>query len=212
MMNGWIHAPAARCASGLALAVAILAAGCTREMHDQPRVDALEGSDFFHDGKGTRLPVEGTVARGDIFVDDPFFSGKLNGRPVDGIPDDPRSDQPFKLTEGFLERGRDRFDAFCSHCHGRLGYGDGMVVRRGFRVPPSLHEPRLRDETPPGYFYDVISNGFRTMPAQRSRIAPADRWAVVAYIRVLQTSQHVPLDEAPADIREKFVARPRDHE
>lgn len=179
-------------------------AGCTQEMVDQPRYEVYEASDIFADGASVRPPVEDTVARGELCRDDPYYTGLRDGQLVEEIPADPRTSEPFTLTREVLQRGRERFEIYCSHCHGRTGYGDGMVVRRGFRQPPSFHDPRLRDETPPGHFFDVISNGFRVMPQQGSRIAPADRWAIVAYIRVLQQSQHVKLADAPAEIRDKF--------
>jgi hypothetical protein len=186
------------------LLLLLTAFGCTQEMYDQPRHEPLEASDFFEDGKSARQAVEGTVARGQLWLDDRFFTGESDGEAVQEIPPDPRLSTPFHVTRETLERGRQRFNIFCAMCHGRAGYGDGIIVRRGFRKPPSLHEPRLREETPAGHYFRVITNGFKTMPAQASRISPTDRWAIVAYVHVLQKSQHVPLDEAPQDIRRKF--------
>lgn len=203
--NGSSNAPAryrGSCAGFLA--AALLVCGCTQEMVDQPRLEALEASAFFQNGQSVRRPPSGTVARGQRWLDDPFFTGQLDDQPVSAVPSDPRTGQPFRITLEVLRRGRQRFDIFCSHCHGRAGYGDGMVVRRGFRKPPSLHEPRLRRETAPGHFFQVITDGFRTMPAQGSRISPADRWAIVAYIGALQKSQHLAFADAPQDIREQF--------
>lgn len=185
-------------------ALLLSVAGCTLEMYDQPRYEPFEPSEFFPDGQSARPAVDGTVARDELWLDHPFFTGQQNAELVSEIPSDPRSEESFVMTREILERGRERFEIYCSICHGRTGIGDGMVVRRGFREPPSLHEPRLRDETPPGYFFDVITNGVRTMPAQGPRISPADRWAIVAYLRVLQRSQHVIYEDAPADIRKKF--------
>jgi cytochrome c5 len=180
--------------------------GCTQEMYDQPRYEPLEASEFFSDDQSVRPAVDGTVARDELWLDHPFFTGHENAEPVTRIPADPRSgsDDNFVITREVLERGRECFEIYCSMCHGRTGFGDGMVVKRGFRAPPSLHEPRLRHETPPGHFFDVITNGFRTMPAQGPRIAPSDRWAIVAYLRALQLSQHVVYADAPADVRDKF--------
>jgi mono/diheme cytochrome c family protein len=173
-------------------------------MYDQPKYETSEASSFFPDGMSARQPVVGTVARDQLWLDDPFLTGQRDGRPVQAIPTDPRAKEPFRLSRDVLERGQQRFNVVCSVCHGQTGYGDGMVVRRGFPRPPSFHQPRLRDETPPGQIFDVITNGFRTMPAQKSRVAVADRWAIVAYIRALQRSQHVELSKAPDDVRRKF--------
>lgn len=186
------------------VATALCASGCTQEMYDQPRYEWLEASEFFPDGQSARPPVEGTVARGERWAASPYFTGTENGEPVAEIPPDPRTSQPFTITREGLERGRQRFEIYCSACHGRTGYGDGMVVRRGFPRPPSLHEPRLRDDTPPGHYFRVITHGFKTMPAQGSRIAPGDRWAIVSYINALQRSQHLDLNDAPDDIRAHF--------
>lgn len=186
------------------IAVALLACGCTQEMVDQAKLETLEASAFFQDGKSARRAPAGTVARGQRWLDDPFFTGQSEGQPVSRIPPDPRTSKPFTVSLDVLRRGQQRFDIFCSHCHGRTGYGDGMVVQRGFRKPPSLHEPRLRRDAAPGHYFQVITNGFRTMPAQGSRISAEDRWAIVAYISVLQKSQHVTIADAPQDIRDKF--------
>ena len=115
------------------------------------------------------------------------------------------SELPFPATHAVLARGQDRYDIFCSPCHDRTGSGNGIVVKRGFKRPPSFHIDRLR-EVEAGYLYDVISNGFGTMYSYGSRIAPEDRWAVVAYLRVLQLSQHATLDDVPAHIREQLEA------
>lgn len=182
----------------------LIAGGCTQEMYDQPRIEPFEATGALHRRSPVQPVVPGTVARGQLWRDEPFFTGMSNNETVTDFPADPRTDRDFRLTSEMLERGRQRFDIFCSHCHGRTGDGDGMVVRRGFRQPPSLHESRLREETPPGHYFQVITDGFKTMPAQRSRIPVADRWAIVAYVRALQRSQHVLLSEAPSDIRKRF--------
>ena len=207
--------PTLRCV--LAALVVALLAGCDRlDMYDQPRYKPLGASDFFSDGLSARQPVEGTIPRGGLRDDEPFFTGKEAGKLVSQIPEaafrathdrDPRQfDQPFDetsqidLRRALLERGQERFNIYCSVCHGQLGDGDGMIVRRGFRKPPSYHIDRLR-EAPAGHFYDVMTNGFGAMASYASRIEVADRWAIVAYIRALQLSQNARLEDVPVDQR-----------
>lgn len=180
-----------------------LAVGCTQDMYDQPRYEALEASDFFDDGKAARHPVPGTVARGQLWLTDAYFTGRRDEQFVDAFPLDPRTGESFNLSLKILRRGRERYDIFCAACHGRTGYGNGMVVQRGFPQPPSLHAQEIRNK-PHGHYFEVISQGIRNMPAYRASIQADDRWAIVAYVRALQTSQYLPLDDAPADIREKF--------
>lgn len=160
-------------------------------MRDQPRYEALEASDFFGDGQSARQPVAGTVARGQLQEDEPFYTGKSQGEFV--------LEPPVEITRELLVRGQERFTIYCAPCHARTGLGDGMIVERGFRKPPSYHIDRLRD-APAGHFFDVMTHGFGAMPSYR-RIEPADRWAIVAYIRVLQLSQNATLDDVPASER-----------
>jgi mono/diheme cytochrome c family protein len=198
-----------------------LTAGCDRlDMYDQPRNEPLEASDFFADGLSARPPVEGTIARGALREDEPFYTGKDGGQLVSQIPaaayratykrDARQFDQPYEETEPaelrkfLLRRGRERFDIYCSVCHGRAGDGDGMIVRRGFRRPPSYHTDRLR-QAPAGHYFDVVTNGFGAMPSYASRIDVADRWAIVAYIRALQLSQNARSDDVPVDQRDKLL-------
>jgi mono/diheme cytochrome c family protein len=197
-----------------------LLAGCDRlDMYDQPRYEPLEGSELFEDGLASRPPVEGTVARGRLEDDPAFFHGRVDGRSVAEIPerayrerhaDEPaRFPRPFEetpaaeLRRALLERGRERFDIHCSVCHGRTGDGRGMVVRRGFRQPPSYHIDRLR-EAPAGHLFEVITHGFGAMARYAPRIEPADRWAIVAYVRALQLSQHAELGDVPSAERERL--------
>ena len=149
-------------------------------MHDQPKYEALEASAFFADGGASRPLVEGTVARGTLDLDPHFSAGKVNGALVDTFP--------FAIDRAWLERGRERYDIFCAPCHDRAGTGRGMIVQRGYRQPTSFHVDRLRD-APVGHFVDVMTNGFGAMPDYREQVAPADRWAIAAYIRALQLSQ-----------------------
>ena len=183
--------------AGLAvLALAAVSAGCRQDMHDQPKYIPLRGSDFFGDARSARPPVEGAVARGQLKDDTAFYAGK---NPGGGLTET----FPFPVTRQVLERGRERYDIYCAPCHDRLGDGDGMIVRRGFRRPPSYHTDRLR-EAANGYLYDVISSGFGAMPDYAAQIQPADRWAIVAYVRALQLSRHATLDDAAPDARARL--------
>jgi mono/diheme cytochrome c family protein len=164
-------------------------------MHDQPKYQPLEHSAFFEDGRASRPLLAGTIAQGHLREDEQLYTGKAGDEPVATFP--------FPITERELRRGQDRFNIYCSPCHGRTGSGDGMVVRRGLRKPPSYHIDRLR-EAPAGYFYDVISNGFGAMQDYAAQIEPEDRWAIVAYIRVLQRSQHATMADVPPGERSKI--------
>ena len=178
------------------LAIALLIAGCRQDMHDQPALEPFEASAFFADGVASRDFPEGTIARGQLREDTVLYTG-LN-------PDDTMATQlPMPVDRKLLERGRQKFNTFCSPCHDRAGSGLGMIVRRGFKQPSSFHDERLRQQ-PVGYFYGVISNGFGDMSSYASQIQPEDRWAVVAYLRALQWSQNVSLDTLPADVRSQI--------
>ena len=161
-------------------------------MHDQPRYEAFEATDFFKDGLSARPPVAGTVARGQLNDDEHLYTGKVGGALARSYP--------MPITRPFLDRGRERFDIYCTPCHGRLGLGDGMIVQRGFKKPTSMHDERLRQE-PPGYFFDVMTNGFGAMASYAAQVRPEDRWAIAAYIRVLQLSQNASIDDVPAPQR-----------
>ena len=180
-------------AGGLLLAAA-LAAGCRQDMHDTPRYEALEESDFFADKRAMRPMPEGTVARGMLRDDEVFYTGKQNGEIVHTLP------AQVKLDQALLDRGQERYNIYCSPCHSPLGDGNGTVVQRGYKRPVSYHDPRLRGMGL-GYFYDVITNGFGQMPDYSAQVAPADRWAIAAYIRALQLSQAGTVEDVPADQR-----------
>jgi len=169
--------------------------GCRQDMHDQPRYEPLEANPFFADRRASRPQVSGTVARGQLHEDEHFYLGVINGEPVETFP--------FAVTREVIERGRQRFEIFCTPCHGRLGNGQGMVTQRGFRHPPTYHSEQLR-EAPVGHFFDVITNGFGAMYSFNDRIPPQDRWAIVAYIRTLQFSQAAGVDELPPAVRQEF--------
>jgi len=165
-------------------------------MHDQPRHEPLEGSAFFQDGRASRPLVEGTVARGHLRLDDHFYTGKVNGEFVKSYP--------IAIAKDVLARGRERYNIYCSPCHDQVGSGQGMIAQRGFRAPPSYHIDRLR-EAPPGYFFDVMTNGFGAMYSYADRISPHDRWAIIAYIRALQWSQNATLDDVPAEQQQQLI-------
>ena len=177
------------------------AAGCRQEMYNQPKYRPLEKSDFFADKRASRPPVEGTVARGSLDV----AAGSL---PPPGPPGaaDFVTALPMPLTRELLARGRQRYEIFCTPCHDRTGAGQGMVVRRGYRPPPSLHIDRLRD-APVGHFYDVMTRGLGAMPDYAQQIPSEDRWAIAAYVKALQLSQHAPVAELTAEDRARLDAR-----
>lgn len=177
--------------------VLVLLNACGNDMRDHSRYKPFEKTPFFEDGRVVRPQVEGTVARGDLREDDALYTGKIDGKPIESLP--------VELTEGLLQRGRERFDIFCAVCHDRAGTGQGMIVQRGFKQPPSFHEERLRN-IPVGYFYDVISNGFGTMSGYAGQITPEDRWAIAAYIRALQLSQHTDWNTLPEEEKQKVSA------
>ena len=176
----------------------LFSAGCElrQRMFDQPKYEALERSTFFADGLSARQPVPGTVARGQLRIDKHFYLGTVGGQLATTLP------ASIEFNHGFLKRGQERYDIFCAPCHDRTGRGNGMIVQRGLKQPPSLHEDRLR-EAPIGHFFDVMTNGFGTMYSYASRIPAKDRWAIAAYIRALQLSQNAEFDQLPeADQRQ----------
>ena len=187
-------------ASLLACAIcALLLPACQQEMADQPRYKPLSKSEFFEDNRSARPLVEGTVARGQLRADEGFYTGKVNGKLVEAFP--------FPTTRTLLQRGQERFNIYCSPCHDRLGTGMGMVVRRGYYQPPSYHSDRLR-AAPPGYLFEIITNGFGVMPSYAEQVSPADRWAIIAYIRALQLSQHAPVASLPEAARRELESKP----
>jgi len=161
-------------------------------MHDNPRYEPLEESTFFENGGASRALVANTVPRGYLRDDEHLYTGRVNGEPA--------AEFPMEVTPDLMARGRERFDIYCSPCHGRTGEGNGMIVQRGFRQPPSFHEDRLV-QAQPGYFFDVITNGFGAMQDYSSSVAVPDRWAIAAYIRALQLSRRAAIDDVPADRR-----------
>jgi mono/diheme cytochrome c family protein len=178
------HVSSVALLSGIALLC-----GCRIDMHVQPRLNPLARSDFFGDQRGARPLVEGTVARGQLREDVYFYTGKVGSGPGNFMP--------FAVSKEVLERGRERYNIYCAPCHSLVGDGNGFIPSRGFaRKPPSYHIERLR-KAPLGYFYDVITNGFGTMPDYASQIPPQDRWNIVAYIRALQLSENATSADVP---------------
>ena len=201
----------------ICVSLLLICAGCRRDMQDQPKIKPLRGSTFFGNGLASRQPIQGTIPRGYLRDDNPeFYTGKKAGArtatttPVqqqtagtpqqtanansqnagaqqNSFPDDV-VDFPIPITKEVVERGRSRFNIFCSACHGMTGNGDGMIVRRGFRRAASLNDDRLR-QAPVGHFFDAITNGWGAMPSYASQVPVQDRWAIIAYIRALQASQ-----------------------
>ena len=172
--------------------VSLALAGCRQDMHDAPRYEPLEASTFFANGQASRALVANTVPRGLLREDTHLNEGRVDGQLATTFP--------MAVTPAVMQRGQERFNVFCSPCHGRTGSGNGMVVQRGFRAPPSYHEDRLRN-APVGYFFDVMTNGFGAMQDYAAQVPVADRWAIAAYIRALQLSQRATLADVPADRR-----------
>jgi hypothetical protein len=170
---------------------ALSLAACRQDMHDQPRYRIASASRFWADGRSVRPEVPGTVARGNLKgTDSPYYTGKVNGRDI--------MEFPLPITREVIARGKDRFQIYCSPCHGLTGRGDGMVVTRGLKNPPSYHSDALREQ-PVGHFFDVITNGSGAMFSYAARVPVPDRWAIIAYIRVLQQSQNVKLTALTSD-------------
>ncbi len=176
------------------------AAACRQDMHNQPKYIPLRESSFFADDRSARPLVPGTVARGHLDADGLLYTGKVDGQDATVFP--------FPVDARVMARGQERFNISCSPCHGRTGLGDGMVVRRGFRRPPSYFDDRLRN-APVGHFFDVMTNGFGAMSDYAAQITVEDRWAIVAYIRALQVSEYATLADVPPSDRAQLDRAPR---
>ncbi|MDG2307204.1 MAG: cytochrome c [Candidatus Binatia bacterium] len=179
------------------LAPLLLLGGCRQDMHDQPRYEPNSASAFFPNGTSVRPLVEGVVARGTVLDDPARTTGKVDEEPV--------MRNPIPVDEKLLERGRERYGIYCTPCHGAIGDGNGMIVQRGYRRPPSLHQERII-ASPDGYLFDVITNGYGVMPAYRAQVPVDDRWAIVAYMRALQLSQTAELERLPPVDRRALLA------
>jgi mono/diheme cytochrome c family protein len=175
------------------------AVGCRRDMQDQPKITPLQASRFFADGRAARPIPAGTIARGELNNDDAFHTGVMNGQFLETLP--------VTVDRKLLVRGRQRFDIFCSPCHGVLGDGNGMIERRGFKQPADFHTDRLR-QAPPGYVFQVISNGYGAMMDYSAQVPVEDRWAIVAYIRALQLSRNATVDDVPQQARTELGLQP----
>jgi len=181
-------------AAALSLA-SLIAGGCRQDMQDQPKYKFAGPSTFFPDGRASRPLPPNTVARGEMNEDPAFYQGKVNNVDIDYFP--------IAITKEVIERGHNRFDIYCSPCHGRVGNGLGMIARRGLKQPPSYHIDRLRN-APVGHFFDVVTNGLGVMQNYAAQIQPRDRWAIIAYIRALQFSQNANVADLPADVKAKL--------
>lgn len=184
---------------GLLGLVAMSVAGCHTDMWRQPKHEPLDVSEFFADGQASRPLLPGTIARDHLREDGAFFTGAENGKWLDKIP--------VEVTKDLVKRGQERYDIYCSPCHGRTGDGKGMIALRGFQLKRPVgnyHTDRLR-KMPVGHFYDVITNGYGAMYSYASRVEPQDRWAIVAYIKALQLSQNASVEDADAEGKAKLA-------
>lgn len=172
--------------------------GCGQNMNDQPKYQDYSQSTFFKDGASFRPLLPGTVARGQLRADSLKFAGKTaDGKWTEELP--------APITENTLRRGQERYNIYCSPCHGATGDGRGMIVRRGLSPPPSFHLDRLR-QAPVGHYFDVITNGYGAMYPYGYRVQVDDRWAIIAYIRALQLHENVKADSLPSEIRARLEA------
>jgi hypothetical protein len=165
-----------------------LVAGCALDMREQPRYEAFEKSTFFGDNLSARPRVADTIAHDQLRIDQHLYTGQINGEFAPTFP--------FTVTLEVLQRGQERFNIFCTPCHGRVGDGQSIMVEYGLEAPPSFHSQDMRGQAP-GYYFDIITRGTRVMPSYASRIPPEDRWAIIAYIRALQLSQNADLSNVP---------------
>jgi hypothetical protein len=170
------------------MAAMLAMAGCRADMQDQPRMFPQRGTDFFADGRSVRPQMANTVARGQMHEDSYFYTGMQDGKEGNALP--------FPVTMAVLERGQERYNVYCTPCHSRVGNGEGMIVQRGYRPAGNFHTDRLMN-APLGHFFNVMTNGYGAMPEYASQVAPADRWAIVAYIKALQLSQAARTSDAP---------------
>lgn len=183
----------------LSLFFMLALAACRPDMFNQPRYNTEAADPFFPDESSARPLPPHTIQYRQPETDTAFYEGKTaDGKLLEGFP--------MPVTREMLERGRERFDIYCSVCHGATGEGNGMVVQRGFPAPPSYHIDRLRN-APAGHFYDVITNGYGVMYSYASRVSPADRWAIAAYIRALQLSEHATIKDVPPEEQAKLQSQ-----
>ena len=181
-----------------AMAATLVLAGCRQDMQDQPKFFPQRGTTLYPDGRSVRPQVANTVARSQLNQDSYYATGLVDGKEADGMP--------FPATAQVLERGQERYNIYCTPCHSRVGNGEGMIVQRGYNKAGNFHTERLRT-APLGHFFHVMTNGYGAMPDYASQVTPADRWAIVAYIRALQLSQNakdsdVAAGQHPIDLHE----------
>ena len=179
--------------------ITIALSGCRLDMHVQPKYLPYEPTTFFADGRSERQPVPGTIARGQLRLDDLLYTGIENGAEANRFP--------FPITRADLDRGREHYNIYCTPCHDYTGTGTGMIVQRGFPHPPSFHTDRLR-AAPVGHFFGVMTNGFGRMYSYSDRVDVGDRWRIAAYIRVLQLSRNATVDDVPEADRSKLADQP----
>ncbi len=184
----------------LVCAMLLTLVGCRRDMQDQPKYKPLGQNRFFADGRDARPIPPNTIARDELSETDAVHTGADGNGFLQTIP--------LAVNAGLLRRGRDRFNIYCSPCHGQTGDGYGMVRQRGFWIPANLHTDRLRS-VPPGYIYQVIKNGYGAMPDHGDQIPVNDRWAIVAYVRALQLSRNANLSDVPTAMREQLATSER---
>jgi mono/diheme cytochrome c family protein len=177
-------------------AIGMVLAGCRLDMHVQPKYLPYEPTTFFDDGRSERPVVPGTIARGHLRLNELLYTGKENGVLADKFP--------FPITRADLERGRERYNIYCTPCHDYTGGGHGMIVQRGFPPPPSFHIDRLRS-APAGHFFDVMTNGLGSMYSYATRVEPEDRWRIAAYVRALQLSHRATIQDVPGAMRRKLM-------
>jgi mono/diheme cytochrome c family protein len=177
------------------LLVVFTASACRRDMQDQPKYTPLQPSSFFPDGRSARPIPQNTIARGHLDDDDAFHLGAVNGTFLDTVP--------LALSRPMLDRGRQRYEIYCAPCHSSIGDGNGMIARRGFKNPANFHSDRLR-QAPPGYIFQVITNGYGAMPDYSNQINVNDRWAIVAYIKALQLSRNATAADVPPEAKSQL--------
>ena len=178
--------------------VLLVLTGCRQDMHDQPKYKPFAPSKFFADGRSARPAPAFTIARDELNDTDDFHTGGTGGAFLASIP--------AQVDVNLLHRGQERFNIYCSPCHGRLGNGDGMIARRGFRAPADLSSDRVR-QAPPGYIFQVIENGYGAMGDYRDQVPPEDAWAIVAYVRALELSRSAEVTDVPPDQRSTLEGR-----
>ena len=184
-----------------AFVLALGLSSCRQDMYNQPKAKTYSQSDFFQDRTSTRPLPNHTVEYHGAQTNEAYYTGLTNGVLIAQLP------APLRLTPELLQRGRERYNIYCSVCHGLSGAGNGEVVQRGYPPPPTYHNDRLRN-APLGHFYDVITNGYGAMYSYAARVEPEDRWAIAAYIRALQLSQGASASDVPPAEAKVMEAKP----